>query len=115
MTVYVVQEMPGRNITGATKFGIMEALVEPHSQVILSPGPTVRKIKNKLKNFNDEDYLLLMGDPAIIGIACAIAAEINRGRIKLLKWDKENKTYYPIQVDIYQKTDSLDKGLYTQK
>jgi hypothetical protein len=56
-----------------------------------------------------------MGDPAIIGIACAIAAEINRGRIKLLKWDKENKTYYPIQVDIYQKTDSLDKGLYTQK
>jgi len=112
MTVYVVQEMPGKNIVGAAKFGDMKALVEPNSQIMLSPAPTVRKMKNKLKDFNDEDYLLLMGDPAAIGIACALAADSNRGRLKLLKWDKQNKSYYPIQVDLYHKGDTLNENLY---
>jgi hypothetical protein len=112
MTVYVVQEMPGKNITGAIKYGEMKALVEPNSQIMLSPAPTVRKMKNKLKNFSDDDYLLLMGDPAAIGIACALAADSNRGRLKLLKWDKQNKGYYPIQVDLYDKGDTLDENLY---
>jgi len=41
-----------------------------------------------------------MGDPAIIGIAFALAADANAGRINILKWDKMEKSYYPVRVSL---------------
>jgi hypothetical protein len=41
-----------------------------------------------------------MGDPAIIGVSFALAAEINHGRVNLLKWDRMEKTYYPVKVSL---------------
>jgi len=105
MAVYVVQEVAGRNILSAQEYGQLKLLLPEGSQVVLSSGPTVRKLKTKLKDFCDDDYLLLMGDPAAIGIACSIAADINRGRYKCLKWDKIEATYYPIEIDLYNRED----------
>ena len=51
----------------------------------------------------DEDYLLLMGDPSAIGIACAIAATQNRGKFKCLKWDRREYKYYPIEVNLFER------------
>jgi hypothetical protein len=103
MTVYVVQEVTGRNILSAEKFGKLELLLPEGSQLVLSVGPTVKRLTYKLRNFNDEDYLLLMGDPAAIGIACAIAATQNRGQFKCLKWDRREYKYYPIEVNLYER------------
>ena len=88
MAVYVVQEVKGRNILSAQEFGDLKLLLPEGSQVVLSAAPTVRKLKTRLKDFCDEDYLLLIGDPAAIGIACSIASDVNRGRYKCLKWDR---------------------------
>ena len=41
-----------------------------------------------------------MGDPAIIGIAFALASSANHGRINMLKWDKIEKIYYPVKVNL---------------
>ena len=73
MMVYVVQEVKNRNILSAEKYGDLELLLPEGSQIVLSAGPTVKRLTHKLRNFNDEDYLLLIGDPSAIGIACAIA------------------------------------------
>lgn len=100
MTVYVVQEVSGRDIVGAMKYGELQALLPPGNQVVLSSQPVVRSLIRSLKNFSDDDYLLCMGDPTAIGIATAVAARYNRGRIKFLKWDKREHTYYPVQVDV---------------
>jgi hypothetical protein len=45
----------------------------------------------------------LTGDPAIIGVACAIVADKTNGRFNLLKWDKQEKTYYPVEINLYEK------------
>ena len=103
MTVFVVQEGPGRNILGARKYGDLKVLLPPNVNIVLSPAPTVRRLKENLKGFGSEDYLLLMGDPAAIGLACVIAAEINVGKFSLLKWDRIEKDYYPVHIDIHQK------------
>ena len=42
-----------------------------------------------------------MGDPAIIGIAFAVAASVNHGRVNLLKWDKIEKSYYPVKINLH--------------
>ena len=103
MAVYVVQEVKGRNILSAKEFGELKLLLPEGSQIVLSAAPTVRKLKTKLKDFCDEDYLLLIGDPAAIGLAWSIASDFNRGRYKCLKWDKIEATYYPIEFDLYNK------------
>lgn len=103
MTVYVVQEVAGRNIASARQFGDFEVLLPSNSNIMLSSVPSVRRMKSILQDFKDEDYLLLIGDPAAIGAACAIAAYYNRGRFKLLKWDRQEGLYYPVEIDIHKK------------
>ena len=99
MTVYVLQEM-GRNIRSAEKFGDLKICLPDNRQMILSSGPLTFKLQQELKNFNDNDYLLLMGDPAIIAVAGAIASENNNGRFKVLKWDRNEMKYYDIEIDL---------------
>ena len=103
MTVYVVQEVKSRNVLSAEKFGELELLLPEGSQLVLSTGPTVRRLRYKLRNFNDDDYLLLIGDPSAIGIACSIAATNNRGKFKCLKWDKREYKYYPVEVNLNER------------
>ena len=99
MTVYVLQEM-GRNIRSAEKFGDLKVLLPDNRQIVLSSGPISFKLRQELKTFNDDDYLLLIGDPAIIAVAAAVAANVNNGRFKVLKWDRDDKAYYDIEIDL---------------
>ena len=108
--VYVIQEIPGTkagrpkiNIMGASKYGEFKFLLPEFSQIIFSPGPLIFKLRKALKDFTTEDYLLLTGDPAIIGVACSIVSDMTNGKYNLLKWDKQEKQYYPIEINLYEK------------
>jgi hypothetical protein len=86
-TVYVVQEIAGTregrpkfNIMGAAEYGKLKFLLDERSQMIFSPGP---------------------GDPAIIGVVCSLVSDTTNGRYNLLKWDRQEKRYYPIEIDLY--------------
>ena len=108
--VYVIQEIPGTrdgrpkiNILGAAQYGTFKFLLPELSQIIFSPGPLIFKLRKSLKDFTREDYLLLTGDPAIIGVACSIVSDMTNGRYNLLKWDKQERQYYPIEINLYEK------------
>ena len=109
-TVYVIQEIAGTsdgrpkiNIMGAAEYGKFEFLLPELSQIIFSPGPLIFKLRKALKNFTTEDYLLLTGDPAIIGVACSIVSDMTNGKYNLLKWDKQERKYYPIEINLYER------------
>ena len=85
MTVYIVQEMRGRNVTDATNFRM-------------------------LANFSDDDYLLLTGDPAAIALAAAVAARHNSGRFKMLKWDRQEAKYFPLSANLNTKLGEIVNG-----
>ena len=104
MTVYVVQESPGKNLSGAREFGELEVLLPP-GQVAFSPGPTVRRLRHSLRNFSDEDFLIPIGDPAAISIAVSLASYFNQGKFNILKWDRQEHIYIPIKVNIHGKYD----------
>jgi len=108
--VYVIQEIAGTkagnpkiNIMGASNYGRFKFLLPEFSQIIFSPGPLVYKLRQGLKEFNKKDYLLLTGDPAIIGVACSIVSDITGGKFNLLKWDKQERKYYPIEINLYER------------
>ena len=113
--VHVIQEIPGTkegkpkiNIMGAAQYGTFKFLLPELSQIIFSPGPLIFKLRKSLKDFNEKDYLLLTGDPAIIGVACSIVSDITNGKYKLLKWDRQEKRYYPIEINLYEKGEIND-------
>ena len=111
--VYVIQEIAGTkagnpkiNIIGASNYsssGKFHFLLSEFSQMIFSPGPLIYKLRQGLKEYKPRDYLLLTGDPAIIGVACSIVSDITGGKFKLLKWDKQERKYYPIEINLYEK------------
>ena len=114
--VYVIQEIAGTkdgkpkiNILGAAEYGTFKFLLPELSQMIFSPGPVIFKLRKSLKDYTTEDFLLLTGDPAIIGVACSIVADITAGKFNLLKWDKQERKYYPIHINLFEKGD-LDES-----
>ena len=115
-TVYVIQEIAGTkegrpkiNILGAAEYGDFKFLLPELSQMIFSPGPLIFKLRKSLKDYTTEDFLLLTGDPAIIGVACSIVSDITSGKFNLLKWDKQERKYYPIHINLFEKGD-LDES-----
>ena len=90
----------GRNVRSAEKFGDLKVVLPDNRQIVLSSGPLAFKLQQELKDFNDNDYLLLMGDPAIIALAGAVASDVNGGKFKVLKWDRDEKRYYDIEIDL---------------
>ena len=106
--VWVVQEIAGTregrpkfNIMGAAEYGELKFLLDERSQMIFSPGPLIFKLKQLVKHFKPTDYLLLTGDPAIIGVVCCLVSDLTNGKFNLLKWDRQEKKYYPIEIDVY--------------
>ena len=109
-TVYVIQEIAGTrdgrpkiNIMGAAEFGTFKFLLPELSQIIFSPGPLIFKMRKGLENYKPRDFLLLTGDPAIIGVACSIVSDITNGKYQLLKWDKQERKYYSININLHEK------------
>ena len=108
--VYVIQEIAGTkegrpkiNILGAAQFGTFKFLLPELSQIIFSPGPLIFKLRKGLKDYRVKDFLLLTGDPAIIGVACSIVSDMTNGKYKLLKWDKQERKYYAIEINLHEK------------
>jgi hypothetical protein len=108
--VYVIQEIAGTkdgkpkiNILGAAEYGTFKFLLPELSQMIFSPGPLIFKLRKGLRDYTTKDHLLLTGDPAIIGVACSIVSDITHGKFNLLKWDKQERKYYPIHINLFEK------------
>ena len=106
---YVVQNVMRKQTDGtirsldyskAARFGEVIFLFDGQKQVVMSPQPTIRKLKSVLKDLKDHDYLLLVGDPALIGLTTSVVSYILNGRYNMLKYDRLEKDYFPIRVDI---------------
>ena len=117
-TVYLTQEVPGTkigrpkyNIIGAQKYGEIKVLLPEDTQIVRSPGPIMYKLRRLLKDYTDDDFLLLSGDPKVIALVTAIVCDINNGKYNTLTWDRQEKIYYPSPFNIHERgeIDEQDK------
>ncbi len=56
------------------------------------------KIRIALEDFSEHDYLLAVGDPAVIAI-CAGLILRRRKTLKMLKWDRQLKIYMVMELN----------------
>jgi hypothetical protein len=108
--VYIVQEplkkdfntgqmIPIMDFRSVLEYGDPVVLLQS-GRVSLTPGPTIDAIREGLRDFTDDDYIVSVGDPSAIFITAMIAGEVNSGKCKLLKWDKVVKRYVCINIDL---------------
>lgn len=110
MAVYIVQEPLRRNrqngsletfmnLTPAAAYGDLEVLLD-RKNITLNPAPMIDLLKRKLRHFSDEDYLLGVGDTGAMMAAAMVAGQMNRGRVKILKWDRETGSYLKLNLQV---------------
>ena len=110
MSVYVVQERkkmnpvtgelePVINIMPAAEYGDLVEVFNPTEHALLTSQVT-SKLKTMLRNFSDGDYILPIGNPVLIGVATAVAARNNMGRVKILHWDRELARYIALSYEL---------------
>jgi len=72
----------------------------PAGRVAFSPAPMITKLKEALKDYGDDDYIVPTGDPTAIGAAIAIAGRYNLGKVNVLKWDKDHSKYIKVELEL---------------
>jgi hypothetical protein len=107
MTVYVVQNSLHRDGRGelvpkfdygpAEEFGELVFLLNDSARPFVL-APIIAELHEKLRDFGPEDHLLLTGNPTLLGIALAIAADFNDGCVRVLQWHGKSSTYIPIEA-----------------
>lgn len=98
--VYVVHESAGKNITPAFKFGACMFLLPPVGTVSLDMRWSITQLRANLQFARSIDYLLLIGDPVMIGLATAVMAEFTDGKFNILRWDRQEKIYIELAIDL---------------
>lgn len=87
------------DLTPAAAYGDPVLLLK-YSQSQLDMTGAVETLYDRLDDFNDEDFMVPIGDPVLMCAAAMVAASRNNGRVKLLKWDRLQHSYIPIQLEI---------------
>jgi hypothetical protein len=112
--VYILQEpfrrdeetgemVPVMDFRKVISFGDPVVCLKP-GRVSLSTAYTVDTLREVLSKFTDEDYIVSVGDPTAIFIAAMVIGDLNVGKCKMLKWDKDARQYVCVEVDIHHRT-----------
>ena len=89
--VFVVSSDATKDMSEARKFGKLRAVFENPKK----PYDTYRLVSQArfvLQNFEEGDYLLMVGDPSLCALCMTVVAE-TCGRINVLSWDRRYFTY----------------------
>lgn len=106
--VYIVQQPRRRNretgefeplfdMTPARAYGELVVLLSSTTHQLVGE-VLCKELRHKLRDFGEDDFILGAGDPMGIGAATMIAAEMNRGRCKFLRWDRRTGQYITFQL-----------------
>lgn len=91
--------MPTVDISGAKRYGEINVMLPPEANR-LAVVPMVQALREQMRNFGREDYLLAMGDPTILAAAACIASLKTGGNLRMLKWDRQSTDYFPVEIKI---------------
>jgi len=96
--VFVTQADPTKNIRPARTYGEIITVL-PHDAGFHLPS-LIPTIHERLQSITTDDYLLLIGDPLTIGAVVAVASYYTQGQLKLLKWDRQEKGYFDVSINL---------------
>lgn len=88
--------VPKFDVGPAREYGHLVFLLGSNAAPFNS-APVIEELKHKLSEITEQDYLLLMGNPALIGFAATIAANTLGGKLRLLQWSGKERRYLVVE------------------
>ena len=99
--VFVIQGAEGRfDFKPAEHFGELVFVLDERDSVFRID-ETTTKLVQRMSSFTSEDFILPIGNPALIGMATALAADRTSGEFTMLQWLGREKQYIPIKVQLW--------------
>lgn len=89
--------VPKYDISPAREFGTLFDLLSP-TAAPFNPEPIIAELHKKLHDFCDQDCLVAIGNPLLIGWATAIAAHYNDGHVRVLQWSGKAQRYVAVEA-----------------
>lgn len=90
--------VPSINLEPAKSFGEVVVMLPPNANR-LHINPLVVALREQMKDFSADDYIVAVGDPSLIAAAACIAAKKTGGLLRILKWDRQTSTYIPVEAN----------------
>ena len=91
--------MPKYDLSPAEQYGEIVELLSPTAKPF-NPAPLVEELYIKLEKFGNDDFIICIGNPILLSMAVAVAADINDGKVRLLQWHGHRNEYVPVDVDL---------------
>jgi len=111
--VFVVHQPTGRDrLTGAIKptmdlspareFGELRFILREWENPFSDIAATVAEVQRVLRGegFDERDFLLLVGNPVLIGIVAAEAAYLTYGSLRMLQWNRSEHCYQAVSAQL---------------
>ncbi len=92
--------VPKYDLSSAAQYGELVYLLSPTAGPF-NTASIVTELREKLRDYTSEDYLLLIGNPCLIGWTVALAAHCNGGAVNLLQWSGKEQRYLPIVAQLW--------------
>lgn len=111
--VFVVQQPTGRDDEGrviptfdlspAETYGELVFVLGPTENPFADAQATLMRISNRFleERFGDEDWVLLVGNPVLIGLMSVVAAQYS-DRLRVLQWKRSARCYEPVEVQVFE-------------
>lgn len=90
-TVFVINADGTKDLSEARKFGKLRAVFE-NPRKPYDTAKLIAQARFVLQNFEEGDYLLIIGDPTLCAVAMSILLE-SHGKVNVLSWDRRYFTY----------------------
>lgn len=88
---------PKFDLNPALEYGRLVYLLSPSASPF-HPETIIPELQRSLEDFQPDDYLLMIGNPVLIGLAFAIAAHYTNGDVRALQWSGRSNKYIAIDI-----------------
>jgi len=90
------------DFTQAKPYGELIFLLRPDANPFSPNEGVIAELTDKLHDYGPHDFLLLTGNPILIGWVTAIAASMNHGKVRMLQWNGRRQCYLEVRGNLYQ-------------
>lgn len=112
--VFVVQQPTGRDpgtgairntmdLSPASVHGDLVFVLREFENPFANPDETIKLIYEcfQREGFGDDDWLLLVGNPCLIGMVASVATSFC-DRLRMLQWSKADAAYRTVEAQVYE-------------
>jgi hypothetical protein len=89
--------VPSVNLDPAKQFGELIVMLPPNANR-LHISPLIVAMREQMKDYCEDDYVIAVGDPSLIAVASCIATRKAGGLLRILKWDRQSSTYLAVEA-----------------